>query len=207
MNSKKWCIVALAAALCTILSVVALNVFVDPFGAFGDDWYSYNITNNPRVGKIEYLKKNHHKYDSYIIGCSSTSSFPVKELNEYLDAKFYNMIMYGGDMLDVEQTAYYIGENYEMKNLVVNLYISNGVNYGTESDPYTRCMHYLADNSSPVKHYLKFAFANPQYSFSKIEDKRNDRYLSEPFDVFDVETGTYDKRKRDAEKVSDLEAF
>ncbi len=207
MSSKKWCFVAMLASLLAVLSLVVLNVIVDPFGVFGDEWYSYNITNNPRVGKIEYLKKNHHKYDSYVIGCSSTSSYPVKELNKYLDASFYNMIMYGGDMLDVEQTVYYLGENYEVKNLVVNVYISNGREYDVESDKYTTSMHPDADGSSKIKYYLKYAFLNPQYSFSKLDAKGKDRYLSEPFDVFDEETGAYDKRKRDAEHVSDLQSF
>ena len=207
MSSKKWFVVAVFAVLLAVLSLVLLNIIVDPFGVFGDEWYSYNITNNPRVGKIEYLKKNHHKYDSYVIGCSSTSSFPVNVLNEYLNANFYNMIMYGGDMLDVEQTVYYLGENYDVKNLVVNIYISNGKDYDVESDKYTTSMHTDVDGSSKLMFYLKYAFLNPQYAFSKIDAKNNDRYLSEPFDVFDVETGTYDKRKRDAEHVSDLQSF
>lgn len=207
MNSKKWCVVAFFGALAAVLSVAVFNIIVDPFGVFGDDWYSYNITNNPRVGKIEYLKENHEKYDSYIIGCSSTSSYPVESLNKYLDARFYNLIMYGGDMLDVEQTVYYIGENYEVKNLVVNIYISNGIDYDVEPDRLTNSMHPEADRSSKLKFYSKYAFVSPEYSFAKLSAKRKDRYLSEPFDVFDEETGAYDKRKRDAEQVSDLDAF
>ena len=74
MSSKKWCLVAFLGAISAVLTVILLNVFVDPFGVFGDEWYSYNATNNPRIAKIEYLKKNHHKDDSYVIGCSSTSS-------------------------------------------------------------------------------------------------------------------------------------
>lgn len=207
MSSRKWCIIAFCGALAAILSIAAINITVDPFGAFGDDWYSYNITNNPRVGKTEYLKDNHEKYDSYIIGCSSTSSYPVKDLNKYFDASFYNLIMYGGDMLDVEQTVYHIGENYEVKNLVLNIYITNGMEYDVEPDPLTNSMHADVDGSSKLKFYSKYAFINPQYSFAKIKAKKNDRYLNEAHDVFDVETGCYDKRKRDAEHVSDLESF
>ena len=88
-------------------------------------------------------------------------------------------------MLDVEQTVYYLGDNYEVKNLVVNVYISNGREYDVESDKYTTSMHPDADGSSKIKYYLKYAFLNPQYSFSKLDAKGKDRYLSEPFDVFD----------------------
>ena len=207
MNSKKWCLIALVGAILAVLSLAVFNAAADPFGVFGDDWYSYNITNNPRVGKIEYLKKNHEKYDSYIIGCSSTSSYPAEALNEYLDASFYNMIMYGGDMLDVERTAYYLAENYEVKNLVVNIYISNGVNYDEESDKMTQSMHADVDGSSKLLFYLKYAFADPQYALAKLRARKNDKYLPEAFDVFNEETGAYDKRERDAEKVSDMESF
>ena len=89
MSSKKWCI-TFALSVILIATIYALfNILVDPFGVFGDrifDWYSYNMTNNPRAAKIGYLEKNENykNYDSYIIGCSSTSSFTVEDLNKYL---------------------------------------------------------------------------------------------------------------------------
>lgn len=207
MNSKRWCVLSIAAAFCAVLAVVIFNVLTDPFGVFGSEWYSYSETNNPRVAKIEYLKKNHDKYDSYIIGCSSTSSYPVEDLNRYMDARFYNLIMYGADMYDVEQTVYYVGENYEMKNLVVNLYIANGFDYNYEPDRLTGSMHHDVDGSSKLGFYFKYAFANPQYSFAKLKAEKHDRYLSESFDVFLEDSGAYDKRKRDAEHISDLEEY
>ena len=207
MNSKKWCVTAFAAALCACAAIAALNVFTDPFGVFGDDWYSYNETNNPRVAKIEYLKKNHEKYDSYVIGCSSTSSYPVEDLNRYMDASFYNLIMYGADMYDVEETVYYITENYEVKNIVLNVYIANGFDYNFEPDKMTGSMHADVSGESKLSFYSRYLFANPQYSFAKWKAKAEDRYLSESFDVFDEETGAYDKRERDAEHISDLEEY
>lgn len=207
MSSGKWCAVAVSGVLAAVLSIVFLNVIVDPFGVFGDEWYSYNETNNPRVAKTEYLKKNHDKYDSYIIGCSSTSSYPVEDLNRYMNASFYNLIMYGADMYDVEQTVYHIGENYTVKNIVLNLYIANGFDYNYEPDKMTGSMHADVTGESKIKFYSKYAFANPQYSFAKIGAKSKDRYLSESFDVFDEETGAYDKRKRDAEHLSDLGSY
>ena len=65
-------------------------------GAGGDrllHWFSYDETNNPRVAKLSYLEQHHGEYDSYILGCSSTSSFPVDAFNEAYDASFYNLIM------------------------------------------------------------------------------------------------------------------
>ena len=63
---KKWlaAFFAFLALFCAL--IVAFNIAVDPFGVFGDklfDYYSYNMTQNPRVAKIEYLDDNYEKYD------------------------------------------------------------------------------------------------------------------------------------------------
>jgi len=162
---------------------------------------------NPRVAKIEYLKQHHQEYDSYIIGPSSTSSWPVDGLNEYFDANFYNMIMYGSDMHDVELMSKYLIENYEVKNLVVSLYINNAEEYDTESDPLTYNLHCDVDGSSRWEFYKKYLFVNPQYGWNKLKLYRNDSYLQAAHDVFDEATGAYDKSRRDVEPIGDLETY
>ena len=128
MTSKQWLLAFLGTVAGLALLLAAFNYVTDPFGAFGDrffQWWSYNETMNPRVAKISYLEQNHEKYDSYIIGCSSTSSYPTEQFNEYFDVNFYNLIMYGADLYDVELMSKYVLEHYEVKNLVVNLYFSS----------------------------------------------------------------------------------
>ena len=142
MDSKRWLACFLATVLLLGAAVVGFNYWVDPFGVFSHkslEWPSYEMTINPRTAKITYLKDHHQDYDSYILGCSSTSSFPVESLNSYLDASFYNMIMYGADMLDVEEQAFYLVENYEVKNLVVNVYLDNATTRKTTTPSQTLC--------------------------------------------------------------------
>ena len=115
MSSKKWVLVFLATVLVLAALLAALNLAADPFGAFGDrllSWFSYDETNNPRVAKFTYLEQHHDEYDSYILGCSSTSSFPVDAFNEAYGASFYNLIMYGADMRDCEKIAQCLVEHY-----------------------------------------------------------------------------------------------
>ena len=91
MSAKKWLVSFILTVFGLLALLGGLNLAVDPFGIFGDrlfSWYSYDMTLNPRAAKIAYLDRNHEKYDSYIIGCSSTSSYPVEQLNEYYDAAF-----------------------------------------------------------------------------------------------------------------------
>ncbi len=213
MTAKKWIIsfVAVIAALCMILA--AANVVIDPFGVFGDkllDWYSYDMTLNPRAAKIAYLDENYEKYDSYIVGCSSTSSYPVEDLNKAFDASFYNMIMYGADMLDVENESRYIIENYNCKNLIVNVYIDNACHYDEEEEPLKYSMDPDTDGSNifeRAEYYLRYLSAKPNYIIDKLRSYKNDTYLNQTFDVFNVETGAYDKRKRDIENVSNLDDY
>lgn len=208
--AKKWCMMFMLSAVFVTILLMLLNFIVDPFGVFGDrffNWFSFDFTNNPRVAKFTYLDSHYKEYDSYIIGCSSTSSFPTEELNKYFNAKFYNMIMYGADMLDVEEECKYIIDNYNPKNILVNIYIMNGAIYDEEEDKITRNLHANVNGESKFIFYNRYLFLNPQYSFAKIRDSFKDTYLTQPFDVFNVEDGAYDKKVRDAEAIGNIENY
>ncbi len=210
MNAKKWLLCFAGTILLLAVLLAAFNGCTDPFGVFGDpifDWYSYNETNNPRAAKLVYLKDHLDDYDSYVLGCSSTSSFPVQALEEVYGGSFYNLFTYGADMQDVEQTVGWLLDHDEVRNIFLNVYIDNGLSYAYESNPYTDAMHPEADGSSKLRFYARFAFANPAYGFAKLRARRTDTWLSQSFDVFDTETGAYDKRKRDIEQIGALDAY
>lgn len=210
MTSKKWCIMFLVSLITVLGIIILLNVLVDPFGVFGDrifNWYSHSFTNNPRVAKISYLDKHYEEYDSYIIGGSSTSSFTTEDLNKYFNAKFYNMIMYGSDMLDVEQTCKYILSNYNVKNIIVNVYLESTTVYDEEGDKLTKNLHAKVNGENKVSFYSRYLTVSPSYAFAKIRDAQKDTYLTQTFDVFDVETGAYDKKVRDVEPIGDIESY
>ena len=90
MNAKKWVLSLPVIVLILAALLAGFNYVTDPFGAFGDrfmQWFSYDETNNPRAAKISYLEQHHDEYDSYFLGCSSTSSLPTESFNEMLNAK------------------------------------------------------------------------------------------------------------------------
>ena len=211
MSSKKWVLIFLATVLVLAVLLAALNLAADPFGAFGDEllsWFSYDETNNPRVAKFTYLEQHHDDYDSYILGCSSTSSFPVDAFNEAFDASFYNLIMYGADMRDCEKIARYLIGHYEVKNLILNVYLDNGLTYDEESDRLTKNLHYKEDpDTSALSYYTRYLFADPRYALAKLKALRTDTILPQTFDVFDERTGCYDKRVRDAEPIGSAERY
>lgn len=211
MKSKKWVLMFLLTAVLLAGLLAAFNWAVDPFGAFGDrllSWWSYDETNNPRVAKLSYLEQHHDAYDSYIIGCSSTSSFSTERLNALYDASFYNLIMYDADMLDCEKITAYLLEHYEVKNLVLNVYLDNGITYDEESNPLTKGLHYRTDpDTSALSYFARYLFADPRYGWAKLQALREDTLLPQAFDVFDAATGVYDKRVRDVEPIGSMEDY
>ncbi len=211
MDFRRWITLFISTVFAIGLLIAGFNALVDPFGIFGDvvfDWYSYNMTQNPRISKIAYLDRNHDKYDSYIIGCSKTSSFSTDALNRYYKgASFYSMLMYGGDMYDIEMTARYILENYDPKNIIVNMGLEETVRYDTQADDFKANLHAKVDGSPLLTFYGKYLFANPSYAAEKIAACLSDGYLVNENDVFIPETGVYDKSVRDVERIGSLEDY
>lgn len=210
MSSKKWLVTFFATVLLMAGGVVGFNYLADPFGVFQGsflEWPGYEMTINPRAAKLTYLKTHAQEYDSYLIGCSSTSSYPVEKLNQYLDARFYNMIMYGADMLDVEQIARRLIETTQVKNLVVNLYIDNAISYDTLPDPRSFAVPPEATGEDPLRFYSRFLCMDPRHSLDKLSAMARDTYTTQAFDVFNPVTGAYDKKERDAEFIGDMDAY
>lgn len=210
MSVKKWSLLFFGVLLgCTML-FIAYNVILDPFGVFGDpvlDWYEYDMTMNPRVAKIAYLDRNYKNYDSYIIGSSKASSLSVSELNEYMDASFYNMTWYGGDLADEAAAVRYMAENYTVKNLVLAVDPENATLYNMETDSIKGNMHCRVDRSSALRFYGKYLFANPQYGLDKLAAYRQRGYLVKSEAVYIAETGVYNKQLRDSSAIGELSAY
>lgn len=210
MTLKQWVCVFLGTILLCSAVYAGFNALVDPFGLFGDrllNWWSYSMTQNPRTAKIGWLQEHHADYDSYIIGCSKTSSFPTELLNRYYGAKFYNMLMYGGDFYDVEKTVEYVLKNYGAKHIIVNTGLAELLKYDYEDDDLKGNLHAKVDGSSLVPFYAKYLLANPRYALDKLKAYRSATYLVNPTKVFNPVSGAYDKSLRDIEPIGSLEEY
>jgi len=207
LTSGQWLALFAATVVLLGLLLAGFNLVTDPFGAFGDrffTWWSYDETNNPRLAKMSYLDRHHDQYDSYIIGCSSTSSFPTEDLEKTFGGSFYNLIMYGADMLDVEQMSRYLIEHYEVKTLVVNVYLDNGITYDDVYQKMSYTMPWWVSGDSRWEFYKTYLFADPRYGWDKLKKLRTDGYVQREYDVFNEETGAYDKSLRDVEPIGAL---
>ena len=209
MSSKRYFYIFLILLLLAFVAVGIFNVLVDPFGLFGDrimDWYSYNMTQNPRTAKIEYLKDK-DEFDSFIVGASGSAAFPTEELNEYTGGNFYNTFYYGADMKDSLDTVNYLIDNYQVENIFLPIGFAFADTYDVGNDNLNNTMHHRLDGANPLYFYGQYLLADPNYGLNKIQSYREDTIIQQSFDVFNIEDGSYDKFLRDIEPISDLESY
>ena len=72
------------------------------------------------------------------------------------------------DAKDYRDHAFYLLENYTVKNLVLNLNFNEANSYDTGADDIHYWMHPLADGGSKALFYLRYAFCSTQYAIDKI---------------------------------------
>ena len=213
MNVKKWFLYSLIGILATLALIAALNFVTDPFGVFGDrvlDWYGYNITNNPRIAKFGYLDQHHDEYDGYILGSSKSSSISPLQLNQYYEnARFYNLMMYGANFSHTEQSMYYVIDNYNAKHIVLSLGLSELLEYGHQTYDEKQQFHAKVSGDPLIPFYARFLFMNPTYGLSKLINRLSADIREKPtsVDVFELETGVYDRSRDDAGMTVNAEVY
>ena len=190
LSAKAWLWLFLLTAAAIALLIAVFNVLVDPYGAFGDpvlNWWSYDETRNPKLAKMAYLEKHHDEYDSYIIGSSEASSYPIDQLNRYLDASFYNCFFYGTDLKDYEEECLYILEHYEARYILLDLGADIAYSYDAENAGLTGTQYYAVSGTDPIKFYLPYLFADPVDAWKKLQYywHDDDYVLQQPYRVFD----------------------
>jgi len=204
MSAKRWFIMLLCIVVLIAVSVVLLNVLVDPFSVFGDrlyDWNSYGMTNNPKVAKYAYIDDLRGQYDAFVIGPSGSSGFSTESLDKYTGLRWYNMFHYGANIDYTKKLAGYLIENHNPKQLLLCLPPVCAV-----AEP-----HSVAEISSaqPLQPFwrLPFLYANPAFSFTKINANGRRGYVQNGEDVFIAQTGEYNKTRRDAEAIGSMEEY
>lgn len=210
MTIKKSIRLLLALLFLLLFAWIAFNILTDPFGVFGDpllDWYSYNTTNNPRVAKIAWLQEHHEDYNAYVIGSSTAASYDPAELKEYLGLDFYNLFVYGSRAADYRDMVAFVLENYETEMIILNLGLHEADTSPQRSRDINYRMHALTTGEPLLPFYLRYAFCSPEYGLYKLQALGKDTELPQVFDVFLPDTGCYDKRVRDVERIGDPEAY
>lgn len=214
MDRTKWSavrrlLVLLAATALVVAAVVmALNVYADPFGAFGDrflSWWGYDQAQNPKVGKLGYLQQHPGEYDAYLVGASNLGNYPMEQLNDYFDASFYDLRSDDGNMKDAEAMCRYVVEHGTVKQLVLSVSFSDAVTYGVQENRWLDGMPWQADQSSSAAFYGKYLLASPRYALDKLRQRKNQTYLQSGWT--DPATGAMDTSRADTVPIGALEPY
>jgi len=198
MKPKKWSLIYFTSLLTLAAAVIGINYSIDPFNIFHSKLLPYQFQMNERFMKIEYLEKNHQKYDSYMFGSSRIGTTMPCVLENYIpDSKFYNLTISGADSLDfLIHLQYFIKQNYMIKNLYLQIDIDSMHFYGHDTSNYLQRPHPYVTKSSLVKFYLEYLTG---YFPFNIEGKIKQNMLAKNENEYSLETtGTWSRPKREA---------
>jgi hypothetical protein len=192
VNSKKWIKILLTLCTLAVGFVGGVNYLVDPFDIFHTKILKEQFQINERFIKIEFLEKNHNKFDSYMFGSCRIGTTPPDVLNQYVnDANFYNFTISSANLYDyLLHLQYFIKKEYPLKNLYLEIDIDNMNNYGRIESDYLRKFHPYVLDQSLYSYYISYLTGFFPFNIrGKIElnIKRDD------ITTYSLETGSWSK--------------
>ncbi len=185
MSGQKWLMVVSFVLMFNMSLLAIINYVVDPFFIFQSKVFEKKIQMNERFVKVDYLKKNYQKYNSYLFGSSRIGVIEPKVFEQYIPkSRFYNFTLSSANFYDyLKHLEYFVNENYEIKTLVLQLDIDNMNNYGTDSSDYLSLLHPDVVDGSLAFFYGRYLFGFfPLNLQSKIEVNL-EKELRKPYDL------------------------
>jgi peptidoglycan/xylan/chitin deacetylase (PgdA/CDA1 family) len=110
-------------------------------------------------------------------------------------------------MYDISKISQYIINDLKCEKLILNIGPVSAHNYHQENDPVTYGLHYKTGDVSFLNYALRYGFLNPKYGKTKLETFEMDSFVQGAHDVFNPDTGAYDKSRRDIENIGYLEDY
>jgi hypothetical protein len=160
---KQWVrrVVFITAAL--VIGVSVTNYVVDPFDIFGTGLLKHDYQVNERFAKIDFLKKNHDRFDSYIFGSSRVGVTDPGMLDRYEPkSRFYNMTVSAASLSDdLVHLKYFLEHGYEVRNIYLQIDPDNLIemDHVSENDNLLFRLHPDVVHGDPAKFYAQSLFA------------------------------------------------
>lgn len=210
MNSKKWIKVSLLTTLLGFLFLMLLNYIIDPFNVFHSKILKHDFQVNERFVKIEYLEKNHNKFNGYMIGSSRIGTTSPKTVEQYIpNSKLYNLTVSSATMYDyIMHIRYMIKKDYPIKTIYLQLDLANMTDYKIPESDYLSRLHPYVDNSSLMLFYFDYLSG---FFPLNIKNKvaQNIHYTSESTSetTYDLKTGIWANPSREKEILENCEEY
>lgn len=147
----------------------SLNLLIDPYHIFHISPLKQELSVNQRFNKIEYLKYNPNKYNSFMFGNSRIGTTHPKALEQYLpNSHFYNLTLSAGNMEDmVTHIEYIIHHNKPIKNIYLQLDYQDMIYWGHEQKNYEYIQHPDISKISYLKFYSNYLLIMPFLNFKE----------------------------------------
>ena len=143
MSSKKWMGIVAGILIFNMSLVALVNYVVDPFGVFKSNYLPYKAQMNERYVKVDYIEKNHGKFNAYLFGSSRIGVVEPQVVEQYVpNSKFYNFTLSSGNLHDyLMHLKYFIKKQYELKTLYLQIDLDDMNNYGQADSDYLSKLH------------------------------------------------------------------
>lgn len=171
---KKWFLI-----LSLIVLLPLTNYIIDPYQIMQSKVLPYEYQISERYLKIEFLKKNHSKFDSYMFGSSRIGTTKPEIIEKYLSgSKFYNFTVSSADLYDhIKHLEYFIQKDWTVKNIYLQIDINNMASYEDTRPSYGQKLHPEVIGDTLIYYYTKYLFSvYPSSIIGKIKknfEKRN----------------------------------
>lgn len=182
MNAKKWTIRFVGLIVLAILTIMALNYFVDPYKYFASqsgDFYDVRWDDYVREQKIEHIKKNPDKYDAYLIGGSKAGGLKTENLSRIDGYNYYNCWLLSGNFPDYLAYAEYIVNNTSAKKILLQISTSELYEFTRSEKGPVYELPAEVTGESKFAETISFLMKNPVTVFEELTTTPWD-YCNEP---------------------------
>ena len=207
MNYKKWSIVVITITFSFCILLMAMNYVIDPFNIFHTKYLKYQYQMNERFIKIEFLEKEHSKFNSYMFGSSRIGSTNPEIIEKYIpDSKFYNLTASGATLNDdLRILEYFIDRKYNVKNVYLQIDIRENMDaYKYNKNDYLRKDHPYINNESLLKYYMNYLTIFP---WENIKGKVKNNMQGEDNLKYNLQTGAWTNEKAERKIMSNPQDY
>lgn len=89
MNYQKRIFLVLSCIILFTISIIVLNIFINPYGFYGEKQKKIQILNSRRL-KLNFIETNTCKYEAFVLGSSNSMRFDPELIEKKTNLKAYN---------------------------------------------------------------------------------------------------------------------
>lgn len=183
MNAKKWTISFVGLVVLAIVTIMALNYFVDPYRYFASqsgDFYDVKWDDYVREQKVEHIKKNPDKYDAYLIGGSKAGAIKTENLSRIDGYNYYNCWILSGNFPDYLAYTDYIVNNTSAKKILLQISTSELYEFNRSEKGTIYEQPAELTGASKFVETISFLMKNPKVAYEELTGVESSGYFNVP---------------------------